>query len=107
MATVIAAATGRRKTSIARVRLVAGTGKWNINERELACYLPSEALRNYLVQPLVMYCRTRHEKKSQQVGKKGGRAAGAQGGCRGCAGAAQGEDQDTMPVVELKVRGRV
>ena len=54
MATVIAAATGRRKTAIARVRLTAGTGKWTINDRELVAYFPSEASRNYLLQPLVI-----------------------------------------------------
>jgi len=54
MATVITAATGRRKTAIARVRLTAGTGKWTINNRELVAYFPSEASRNYLMQPLVI-----------------------------------------------------
>ena len=54
MATVIAAATGRRKTAIARLRLTAGTGKWTVNNRELAAYFPSEASRNYLMQPLVI-----------------------------------------------------
>ena len=54
MATVIAAATGRRKTAIARVRLTAGTGKWTINNREMVAYFPSEASRNYLLQPLVI-----------------------------------------------------
>ena len=54
MANEIAAATGRRKTAIARVRLFAGGGKWQVNERELNAYFPSEALRNYLLQPLVI-----------------------------------------------------
>ncbi len=54
MVNEIAAATGRRKTAVARVRLVPGTGKWQVNKRELEDYFPSEALRNYLLQPLVL-----------------------------------------------------
>jgi len=45
-------ATGRRKTAVARVRLVQGEGKWRVNRRELHEYFPSEALRNYIEQPL-------------------------------------------------------
>lgn len=45
-------ATGRRKTSVARVRLAPGTGKWLLNRREMKDYFPSEALRNYIVQPM-------------------------------------------------------
>ncbi len=45
-------ATGRRKTSVARVHLVPGSGKWKINRRELAEYFPSEALLGYIAQPL-------------------------------------------------------
>jgi small subunit ribosomal protein S9 len=78
--TVIAAATGRRKTSIARVRLVAGTGQWNINERELANYFPSEALRNYLVQPLVI--TNQREKFDVLASVKGGGLSGQTGALR-------------------------
>ncbi len=46
MSTVIAAATGRRKTAVARVRLVNGTGKWSVNGREIIELFPSEATRN-------------------------------------------------------------
>lgn len=45
-------ATGRRKTAVARVRLVPGSGKWKVNKREVEDYFPSEALRNYIEQPL-------------------------------------------------------
>ncbi|MBN2301133.1 MAG: 30S ribosomal protein S9 [Lentisphaerae bacterium] len=45
-------ATGRRKTAVARVRLVLGTGNWKVNKREFRDYFPSEALRNYIEQPL-------------------------------------------------------
>lgn len=45
-------ASGRRKTSVAHVRLLPGTGKWKLNKRDLTAYIPSEALRNYIQQPL-------------------------------------------------------
>ncbi len=45
-------ATGRRKTAVARVRLMQGSGKWKINKRELSDYFPSEALRQFIEQPL-------------------------------------------------------
>ena len=37
--------TGRRKSSVARVRLVPGTGKVIINGREFEDYIPSAATR--------------------------------------------------------------
>ncbi len=54
MANEIAAATGRRKTAVARVRLFSGTGKWTINGRELQDFFPSEATRTFMAQPLVI-----------------------------------------------------
>jgi len=54
MAKEIAAATGRRKTAVARVRLFSGDGKCEINEVDSAKYIPSEALRKYMLQPLVI-----------------------------------------------------
>jgi small subunit ribosomal protein S9 len=47
------AATGRRKTAVARVRLAHGVGKWVVNGREFKQYFPTEAIRNYIEQPLV------------------------------------------------------
>ncbi len=49
---VISAATGRRKTAVARVELVSGSGTLTINRREFAEYFPDEAVRAYLLQPL-------------------------------------------------------
>ena len=54
MSTIIAAATGRRKTAVARVRLASGTGKWSVNGREINDLFPSEALRTFMAQPLVI-----------------------------------------------------
>jgi small subunit ribosomal protein S9 len=47
-----AEATGRRKTSVARVMLLPGSGKWMVNKRKLEDYFPSDALRAYIEQPL-------------------------------------------------------
>lgn len=44
-------ATGRRKTSIARVRLVPGDGRFSINERTLEAYFGRETSRMVVNQP--------------------------------------------------------
>ena len=46
-------ATGRRKTSVARVILRPGEGKLVINRRAFQSYFPSEALRAEIQQPLI------------------------------------------------------
>ena len=45
-------ATGRRKTSVARVRMVAGSGKIDINGRSFEEYFPTAPLQNTVLQPL-------------------------------------------------------
>jgi small subunit ribosomal protein S9 len=45
-------ATGRRKTSVARVRMSAGSGKIDINGRSFEDYFPSVPLQNVVLQPL-------------------------------------------------------
>ena len=49
---LIASGTGRRKTAVAHVKLVKGEGKWLVNKTPLEEYIPSEALRDYLKQPV-------------------------------------------------------
>jgi small subunit ribosomal protein S9 len=44
--------TGRRKSSVARVRLVPGTGQIIINDRSFVDYIPSAATRLDVLQPL-------------------------------------------------------
>lgn len=44
--------TGRRKTSVARVRLVPGTGTITINKKSIDEFLPLETLRMIVRQPL-------------------------------------------------------
>lgn len=46
--------TGRRKSSVARVRLVAGSGKITINGVDVEQYIPSPNLLIDLKQPLVL-----------------------------------------------------
>ena len=53
MAQVQYIGTGRRKSSVARVRLVPGEGKIIINGREMEEYIPFAALREVVNQPLV------------------------------------------------------
>src|SRR5438105_15900354 len=45
-------ATGRRKTSVARIRMTPGSGKIDINGRNFEDYLPSVPLQNVVLQPL-------------------------------------------------------
>ncbi|HET7042054.1 MAG TPA: 30S ribosomal protein S9 [Gemmatimonadales bacterium] len=44
-------ATGRRKTSTARVYLVPGTGKWDVNGRTLGDYFPRPSLVLHIQRP--------------------------------------------------------
>lgn len=44
--------TGRRKTSVARVRLAIGSGKIMVNGRAFETYFPVETLRTHAAQPL-------------------------------------------------------
>ncbi|MBA2873235.1 MULTISPECIES: 30S ribosomal protein S9 [Bacillales] len=46
--------TGRRKSSVARVRLVPGDGRIVINGRDIKEYIPFEALIEVVKQPLVL-----------------------------------------------------
>jgi len=46
------AATGRRKTSVARVRLALGVGKMSVNGREFEEFFPTASLRELVEQPL-------------------------------------------------------
>ena len=44
-------ATGRRKCAVARVRMVAGTGKVTVNGKNWEEYFTTEALRGFIAQP--------------------------------------------------------
>ncbi len=52
MAKPLAVATGRRKRSVARVRLVDGSGAFRLNGRSLDVYFPSMAQRLRILEPM-------------------------------------------------------
>jgi small subunit ribosomal protein S9 len=52
--TVTYLGTGRRKTSVARVRLTQGTGKIIVNGRAFDNYFPADTLRVHASQPLTV-----------------------------------------------------
>lgn len=54
MAKAICEATGRRKTAVARVRLVHGDGRIIVNGRPFEQYFPVVHQRNMVVEPLEM-----------------------------------------------------
>ena len=54
MAVVQYYATGRRKTSTARVFLRPGTGTIRVNRREFEAFFPTEALRTQIKEPLIL-----------------------------------------------------
>jgi len=44
-------ATGRRKTAIARVRIIPGSGQWTVNGRDLAGYFPNRVHQQIVNEP--------------------------------------------------------
>jgi small subunit ribosomal protein S9 len=54
-ATIVpAAATGRRKEAVARVRIAPGTGKWAVNGRDLDSYFPNKVHQQIVNEPFVL-----------------------------------------------------
>jgi small subunit ribosomal protein S9 len=49
-----AAATGRRKEAVARVRIVPGTGTWSVNGRPLEEYFPNKLHQQLVNEPFVL-----------------------------------------------------
>ncbi len=100
---VISAGTGRRKTATARVNLIEGKGKWTVNGVALETYLPSEALRDYLKQPVAISGYDM-SKVDVVVQAKGGGISGQAGAIRhGLARALVAADEATR--VALKKAG--
>ncbi len=80
MTNELSKATGRRKTAVAHVRLVAGEGKWTINGVAAETYIPSESLRAYMNQPFDI--TETAGKYDVLVSAKGGGIAGQAGAAR-------------------------
>ena len=72
--------TGRRKSSIARVYLVPGTGKITINKRDIDEYLGLETLKVIVRQPLV--ATETADKYDVLVNVRGGGTTGQAGAIR-------------------------
>jgi small subunit ribosomal protein S9 len=72
--------TGRRKTSIARVRIASGSGKIVVNGRPFENYFPTETLRMVVSQPLVVTSLT--GKYDIRVNVVGGGPTGQAGAVR-------------------------
>lgn len=91
--------TGRRKTSVARVRLVPGEGKIIINKRGLAEYFGKKTLEMIVKQPLVL---TNTEGRFDVLAKvEGGGITGQAGAIRlGIARALLKADAEMRPVLK-------
>ena len=72
--------TGRRKTSIARIRLASGSGKITVNGRAFETYFPLETQRATVTQPLTITGTT--EKLDVRVNVSGGGPNGQAGATR-------------------------
>ena len=97
---VISAGTGRRKTACARVTLVEGDGKWTVNRQPLEEYITSEALRDYLKQPIAI-AGYDASKVDVIVFAKGGGCSGQAGAIRhGLARALVAANADLRPALK-------
>ena len=91
--------TGRRKSSIARVRLTSGTGKWQINGRPLADYFPVETLQGLVKEPFE--ATETLDTYDVIANVRGGGVAGQAGAVRlGIARALEGEDPTRRPTLK-------
>ena len=91
--------TGRRKSSVARVYLVRGTGKITLNKKDIDAYLPLETLKVVVRQPLEATETT--DKFDVLVNVKGGGLTGQAGAIRhGISRALLEVDADYRPVLK-------
>ena len=99
MATTKYYGTGRRKSSVARVYLVPGTGKITINKRDIDEYLGLEILKVVVRQPLV--ATDNLDKFDVLVNVRGGGYTGQAGAIRhGIARALLQVDSEYRPVLK-------
>jgi small subunit ribosomal protein S9 len=94
--------TGRRKTSVARVRLASGSGKITVNGRAFENYFPVDTLRATVTQPLTLTGTA--EKIDARICVNGGGPNGQAGAVRhGIARALLQFDANLRP--QLKAEG--
>ena len=85
--------TGRRKTSVARVRVTRGSGKFTLNGRPLVDYFPTDRLQATVIEPFKV---TETEGQFDVIARiHGGGVSGQAGALRhGIARALEGEDPE-------------
>ena len=89
-------ATGRRKTSVARIRMTPGSGKIDINGKSFEDYFPTVPLQNTVLQPLqVVKLATSYDVSINTTG----------GGATGQAGAARLAISRALLLVDANLRG--
>ncbi|HBT80086.1 MAG: 30S ribosomal protein S9 [Selenomonas sp.] len=99
MANVSYYGTGRRKTSVARVRLVPGEGKVTINGRDMESYFGEKTLELIVRQPLNLTETT--DKYDVVANVAGGGVAGQAGAIRhGITRALMAMDADLRPALK-------
>ncbi len=95
-------ATGRRKTSVARVRMTAGTGQIKINGRSFEEYFPTRPLQTTVLKPLEVVNATKTYDVS--VNASGGGINGQAGAVRLAVSRALIQADETLRP-SLKVEG--
>ena len=89
-------ATGRRKTSVARIRMTPGNGKIDINGKSFEDYFPTVPLQNTVLQPLqVVKLANSYDLSINTTG----------GGATGQAGAARLAISRALLLVDANLRG--
>jgi small subunit ribosomal protein S9 len=89
-------ATGRRKTSVARIRMTPGSGKIDINGKSFEDYFPTIPLQNTVLQPLqVVKLANSYDLSINTTG----------GGATGQAGAARLAISRALLLVDANLRG--
>ncbi len=91
--------TGRRKSSVARVRITPGTGSWQINGRPLVDYFPIETLQGLVKEPFEV--TETLDTFDVVANVRGGGVSGQAGAVRlGIARALEGDDPTRRPVLK-------
>ena len=92
-------ATGKRKTSVARVYMTPGSGRISVNGRDFEEYFPGLSLRAIVVQPLVLTGRRQSVDVAVNI-RGGGPASQADSVKYGIARALQVENPELRPALK-------
>ena len=95
MANLLARATGRRKEAVCRVRLLEGTGRWEVNGRPIEDYFPSATHRMIINEPLKL---TETQGRYDVIAKIEG------GGVSGQAGALRHAISTALAAMDVELR---